>query len=44
VGMGYEGKNLVFKKFKNGIIKVVFINKNSSKVIVSVIWKSLNKN
>jgi len=44
IGTGYEGKSLIFKKFKNGVIKVVFINKKSSKVIISVIWKSLNKN
>ena len=44
IGMGYEDKSLIFKKFKNGVIKVVFINKKSSKVIISVIWKSLNNN
>ena len=39
IGIGYEGKSLVFKKFRRGIIKVVFIKKKSSRVIISVIWE-----
>jgi hypothetical protein len=39
IGTGYDGCSLVFKKFKQGIIKVVFINKKNSQVIVSVIWE-----
>lgn len=38
VGFGYDGKSLVFKKFSRGIVKIVFIKKKSSVVIVSVIW------
>ena len=38
-GVGYEGKNLVFKKSNKGIIKIVFVRKKSSYVIVSVIWE-----
>lgn len=37
IGTGYEGKSLVFKKFSNGVIKIVFKKKKSSIVIVSVI-------
>lgn len=40
IGTGYDGKSLVFKKFKNKIIKIVFINKKSSKIIISIIWKN----
>lgn len=39
VGLGYQGKSLIFKRFNKGIIKVVFIKKKNSKVIVSVIWE-----
>lgn len=42
VGVGYEGKSLVFKKFSKGIIKVVFINKKNSQIIVSIIWELIN--
>ena len=38
VGVGYEGKSLIFKKFGKKIMKVVFVNKKSSQVIISVIW------
>ncbi len=38
VGMGYDGKSLVFKKFSSGVVKIVFVKKNSSIIIVSVIW------
>ena len=38
IGIGYEGKNLVFKKFSKGIIKIVFKKKKSSVIIISVIW------
>ena len=38
VGFGYDGKSLVFKKFGKKIMKVVFVNKKSFQVIVSVIW------
>jgi len=44
IGIGYDGKNLVFKKFSKGIVKIVFINKKSSQVIVSVIWELIKKN
>ncbi|MFA4975809.1 MAG: DUF4258 domain-containing protein [Candidatus Paceibacterota bacterium] len=44
IDIGYEGKNLVFKKFNKGIVKIVFINKKSSQVIVSVIWELIKKN
>ena len=44
-GIGYQGKNLVFKKFDKGIIKVVFIKKRTSHtLIVSVIWELIRKN
>jgi len=39
VGIGYQSKSLVFKKFNKGIIKVVFIKKKGSQLIVSVIWE-----
>lgn len=39
IGVGYEGKNLVFKKFSNGIIKVIFIKKKNFEIIISVIWE-----
>ena len=39
VGMGYHGRSLVFKKFNRGVVKVVFIRKRSSVVIISVIWE-----
>ena len=38
IGIGYKGKNLVFKKFSKGIIKIVFKKKKSSVIIISVIW------
>ena len=39
VDIGYEGRDLVFKKFNRGIIKIVFIKKKSSYIIISVIWE-----
>ena len=39
VGMGYDGKSLVFKKFPKGVIKVVFVKKKVHCLIVSVIWE-----
>lgn len=44
VGLGYQGRNLIFKNFKKGTIKIVFIKKKSSEVIISVIWESIKKN
>ncbi len=44
IDIGYQGRNLVFKKFGKGTIKIVFIKKKSSEVIVSVIWEIINKN
>jgi hypothetical protein len=41
IGIGYQGRSLVFKKFPKGTIKVVFIKKKNSYVIVSVIWEFL---
>jgi len=43
-GIGYDEKSLVFKKFLKGTIKVVFVKKKSSYIIVSVIWELINKN
>ena len=40
IGIGYDGRSLVFKKFKKGIIKIVFKKKKSSYVIISVIWEN----
>lgn len=40
IGIGYDGRNLVFKKFSKGIIKIVFIKKRSSYIVVSVIWEN----
>ena len=31
VGLGYQGKSLIFKRFNKGIIKVVFIKKKIPK-------------
>ena len=39
IGTGYDGKSLVFKKFGRKIIKIVFIKKKTSYIIVSVIWE-----
>ncbi len=44
VGLGYDGKSLVFKKFDKGIIKIVFSKKKNSIIIVSVIWELIKKN
>ncbi len=44
IDIGYKGKNLVFKKFNKGIVKIVFINKKSSEIIISVIWELIKKN
>lgn len=44
IGIGHHGRSLVFKKFSVGIIKVVFIKKKSSVIIVSVIWELIKKN
>jgi len=38
VGFGYDSKSLVFKKFDKGIVKIVFVRKKNSVIIVSVIW------
>ena len=38
IGIGYGGKSLVFKKFNKGVVKIVFKNKKSSIIVVSVIW------
>jgi Domain of unknown function (DUF4258) len=35
---GYDGRDLVFKKFPKGVIKVVFVKKKSSHIIISAIW------
>ena len=43
IDTGYDGKNLVFKKFNRGIVKIVFVKKKSSVVIVSVIWELIKK-
>lgn len=43
IGVGYQGKSLAFKKFNKGTIKVVFINKKSSQIVVSVIWELIKK-
>ena len=42
-GFGYGGRNLIFKKFKKGTIKIVFVKKKSSYIIISVIWQVVNK-
>ncbi|OGI73400.1 hypothetical protein A2737_01250 [Candidatus Nomurabacteria bacterium RIFCSPHIGHO2_01_FULL_41_71] len=44
VGMGYNGKSLVFKKFSRGLIKIVFVRKKSSCVVISAIWEFIKKN
>ena len=44
IGIGYQGRSLAFKSFSKGIIKVVFIKKKSSRIIVSVIWELSNNN
>ncbi|KKR31267.1 MAG: hypothetical protein UT65_C0032G0009 [Parcubacteria group bacterium GW2011_GWF2_39_8b] len=38
VGVGYDVRDLVFKKFPRGIIKIVFIKKKTSYIIISAIW------
>ncbi|MES2059919.1 MAG: DUF4258 domain-containing protein [Patescibacteria group bacterium] len=38
VGAGYESRNLVFKKFPKGVIKIVFIKKKRAYIIISAIW------
>ena len=43
IGFGYQGRNLVFKKFDRGIIKIVFIKKKNSTVIISVIWEIIKE-
>lgn len=42
-GIGYDGRSLVFKEIKKGIIKVVFVQNKASCVIISVIWESIHK-
>ena len=37
-GIGYDDKSLVFKKFSKGVIKVIFIKRKNSYIIISVIW------
>ncbi len=44
IGVGYQGRNLAFKKFEKGTIKVVFIKKKSSHVVISIIWEVIHKN
>lgn len=39
-GMGYQERLLVFKTFKAGVVKVVYIKEKDSYVIISVIWES----
>jgi hypothetical protein len=43
IGIGHHERNLVFKKFSKGIVKVVFIKKKNSVVIISVIWELIKK-
>lgn len=38
VGIGYENRNLAFKKFPRGVIKIVFIRKKHSYIVISAIW------
>ena len=42
IGVGYHSRNLAFKKFSQGIIKVVYVKKKVSRIIVSVIWELIN--
>ena len=42
IGVGYNSRNLAFKKFSQGIIKVVYVKKKVSRIIVSVIWELIN--
>ncbi len=39
IGFGYGMKSLVFKKFNGKTIKVVFVQKKDTRVIISVIWE-----
>jgi len=41
--VGYDGKSLVFKKVKKGVIKVVFTQIKDTYIIISVIWHLINK-
>ena len=38
IGTGYDGRDLVFREFPKGIIKIVFIKRKNTHVIISVIW------
>ena len=39
-GEGYQGRLLVFKAFKTGVIKVVYTKEKDFYIIISVIWES----
>lgn len=39
IGIGYQNRNLVFKKFNKGIIKIVFVDKKRLQIVISVIWE-----
>jgi len=43
IAYGYFGRSIVFKKFIQGVIKVVFIKEKNKQIIISVIWHSRNK-
>lgn len=41
VSVGYGGRDLIFKKFSKGIIKIVCIKKKASCIIISAIWHKM---
>jgi len=41
VGIGYDSRNLAFKRFPRGVIKTVFIKRKNHHIIISVIWDSI---
>jgi len=43
LGVSREDRSLVFKKFKKGIVKIVFVRKKDIYVIISVIWDIIYK-
>lgn len=40
-GAGYQNRFLVFKDFKRGTIKIVYLKEKGSRIIISVIWESV---
>jgi len=43
VGYGYFGRSIAFKKFRNGVVKIIYLKEKDKHIIISAIWHKKNK-